>query len=158
MLFEFVELVDEQANVAFDLDGSGRKRKWAWLTPKAGWLVFDPDKTGRVNSALQMFGNVTFWIFWPDGYEALSALDDNGDGTLSGSELSGLAVWNDRNGNGVSEPGEVIPVEALGIQSISCRSEADASGMRWNPQGVTFTNGVSRASYDWTAPGRALSR
>ena len=150
----FDELVDEDSSVAFDLDGSGLKRKWAWLTPKAGWLVFDPDNTGRVTSALQMFGNVTFWIFWPDGYQPLSALDDNGDGVLSGSELRGLAVWNDRNCNGVSDPGEVTPVEALGIQSISCSSEADATGMRWNPQGVTFTNGLSRATYDWIVPSR----
>jgi tetratricopeptide (TPR) repeat protein len=148
----FNEFVDEQAGVAFDLDGSGLKRKWGWLTPKAGWLVFDPEKKGKIDSALQMFGNVTFWIFWPDGYAALSALDDNGDGMLSGSELSGLAVWNDRNSNGVSEPGEVIPVEALGIESISCHSESDANGMHWNPVGVSLTNGLSRATYDWIVP------
>jgi hypothetical protein len=150
---KFDELVDENSSVAFDLDGSGRKRPWAWLTPKAGWLVFDPDKTGRIESGLQMFGNVTFWIFWPDGYEALSALDDNGDGLLSGLELRGLAIWKDRNCNGVSDPGEVVPVEALGIQSISCHSQTDANGMRWNSQGVTYTNGPSRATYDWIVPG-----
>lgn len=148
----FDQLVDEHSTVVFDLDGSGQKRNWAWLTPKAGWLVFDPQHTGRIDSGLQMFGNVTFWIFWPDGYEALSALDDNGDGVLSGSELRGLAVWNDRNCNGVSDPGEVIPVEALGIQSISCRNQIDVSGMHWNPQGVTFTNGLSWATYDWIVP------
>jgi len=148
----FDELVDGNANVAFDLDGSGLQRKWAWLTPKAGWLVFDPAKTGRVTSALQMFGNVTFWVFWADGYEALSALDDNGDAMLSGAELCGLAIWNDRNCNGITDRGEVIPVEALGIKSISCRSEVDAGGTRWNPKGVAFTNGVWRASYDWRVP------
>ena len=153
---EFSELVDERASVAFDLDGGGLKRKWAWLTPKAGWLVFDPHGTGRVDSALQMFGNVTFWVFWPDGYEPLSALDDNGDGVLSGPELKGLAVWNDRNGDGVSDPGEVVPVEVLGIQSISCSSKIGPDGMRWNPQGVTLTNGTFRASYDWIVPASDL--
>jgi tetratricopeptide (TPR) repeat protein len=72
----FDELVDESASVAFDLDGSGLKRRWAWITPKAGWLVYDPERTGCVESALQMFGNVTFWIFWPNGYESLISLDD----------------------------------------------------------------------------------
>jgi hypothetical protein len=153
---EFSELVDERASVAFDLDGSGIKRNWAWLTPKAGWLVFDPRGTGRVDSALQMFGNVTFWIFWPNGYEALSALDDNGDGVLSGPELKGLAVWIDRNSNGISDLGEVVPVEALGIQSISCSSKIAPDGMRWNPQGVTLTNGMFRASYDWIVPAPGL--
>jgi hypothetical protein len=149
---EFDELVDECASVEFDLDGSGFKRKWAWITPKAGWLVFDAERTGCVESALQMFGNVTFWIFWPNGYEALSALDDNGDGVLSGAELRGLAIWNDRNSNGVSDPGEVIPVEELGIEVISCSSQIDANGMHWNPASVIMTNGTIRASYDWIVP------
>ena len=151
---EFDELVDENATVAFDLDGSGFRRKWAWIMPKAGWLVFDPERTGCVESALQMFGNVTFWIFWPNGYEALSALDDNGDGVLSGAELRGLAIWNDRNSDGVSDPGEVIPVEELGIEVISCSSQMDANGMHWNPAGVILTNGTMRASYDWVVPER----
>jgi len=152
---EFNELVNYHAGVAFDLDGSGLKRKWAWLTPKAGWLAFDPERTGCVESALQMFGNVTFWIFWPNGYEALSALDDNGDGVLTGDELRGLAIWNDRNCDGVSDPGEVTAVEELGIELISCGSQVDASGMHWNPAGVIMTNGTMRATYDWIVPQRA---
>jgi len=149
---DFKELVDESKGIAFDLDGSGFKRKWAWLTPKAGWLVFDPERTGCVESALQLFGNVTFWIFWPNGYEALSALDDNGDGMLSGAELRGLAIWNDRNCDGVSDPGEVKPIEELGIEAISCHSQVDANGMHWNPAGVIMTNGTMRPSYDWNVP------
>ena len=150
----FEELVDECASVAFDLDGSGHKSHWAWITPKAGWLVFDPHRTGRVSSGLQMFGNVTFWIFWSDGYEALSVLDDNGDGVLTGSELCGLAVWNDINCNGISESGEVVPVEILGVEAISCTSQAGPNGMRWNPEGICFSDGRVAPSYDWIAPGR----
>jgi len=101
-----------------------------------------------------MFGNVTFWIFWRDGYEALRALDDNGDGVLSGAELHGLALWSDVNGNGVSEPGEVIPLEALGITSLSCTSQRHASGIEWNPTGVGFKDGTTRPSYDWIVPSR----
>src|SRR4029077_2545014 len=86
-------------------------------------------------------------------YQALWALDDNGDGVLSGSELRGLAVWNDRNCDGVSDPGEVVPIELLGITAISCGSQIDSRGMRWNSQGVTFTDGHSRPTYDWLVPG-----
>src|SRR5205085_4329163 len=95
------ELVDANAAVTFDLDGSGLPRQCGWLTPKAAWLVFDADGQGRITSALQMFGNVTFWIFWRDGYDALRSLDDNHDGVLSGVELRGLALWHDRNSNGI---------------------------------------------------------
>ncbi|MBI3853316.1 MAG: tetratricopeptide repeat protein [Verrucomicrobia bacterium] len=145
------ELTDPDAQVSFDLDGSGRPRKWGWITPKAAWLVFDADGTCRITSALQMFGSVTFWIFWCDGYDALSALDSDGDGVLRGKELRGLALWRDLNCNGVSEPGEVRPVEFYGIRAIACESVGNHFGISWNPQGVTFINGESRPTYDWIA-------
>ena len=148
----FVDLIDTNHYVVFDLDGSGLPRRWAWLTPKAGWLVYDPNQTGHITSALQMFGNVSFWIFWSDGYQALSALDDNGDGQISESELNGLSVWCDRNGDGVSDPGEVVPVEELGIKSISCGRSSCSEGLLWNARGLVFTNGETRATYDWVAP------
>jgi hypothetical protein len=148
-------LLDTTAQVSFDLDGSGLPRRWGWITSKAAWLVFDPGRTGEIKSALQMFGNVTFWIFWRDGYAALAALDDDGDGTLRGPELRGLALWNDVNRDGISDPGEVVPVEALGICAIGCTSRTHSSGIKWNPIGVTFTNGTSRPTYDWIAPSSA---
>ena len=57
-------------------------------------------RRGQITSALQLFGNVTFWTFWKNGYEALAALDDNGDGELGGPELRHLALWHDANRNG----------------------------------------------------------
>jgi hypothetical protein len=91
------DLVDPNASVTFDLDGSGLPRQWGWITPKAAWLVFDAEGQGKITSGLQMFGNVTFWIFWRNGYEALRSLDDNHDGVLRGAELRGIALWQDRN-------------------------------------------------------------
>ncbi|MBY0461267.1 MAG: hypothetical protein K2V38_28415, partial [Gemmataceae bacterium] len=101
-----VDLEDRTARVAFDADGTGLKKEWTWINPNAAWLVHDPKRTGKVTSALQMFGSVTFWLFWDNGYDALAALDDNHDGVLTGKELDGLALWQDANGNGVCDPGE----------------------------------------------------
>jgi hypothetical protein len=148
------DLVDPEARVTFDLDGSGLPREWGWITPKAAWLVFDSDGSGQITSALQMFGNVTFWIFWHDGYDALGSLDADGDSVLRGAELHGLALWHDRNGNGVSEAGEVRAVEQFGITAIACTPELHQSGISWLPRGVTFSDGSSRPSYDWIAPSR----
>jgi hypothetical protein len=145
-------LVNREAAVAFDLDGSGWPRRWGWITPKAAWLVFDPEGHGRITSGLQMFGNVTFWIFWRDGYAALRSLDDDHNGTLQGTELRGMALWQDLNANGVSEPGEVRSVVEWGIRSISCAGETDHSGVPWCPTGVTLDDGRTRPTYDWIAP------
>ena len=143
------ELIDPKAGVAFDLDGSGERRSWGWTTTNAAWLVFDHDRTGRITSGLQMFGNVTFWIFWRDGYDALASLDDNDDGELSGVELRGLSLWCDRNCNGISEAGEVVPVTDLGIARIACHGQQHSTGIPFNEHGVVFRDGTTRATYDW---------
>lgn len=148
----FETLVAPDAGVAFDLDGSGMARHWGWITPKAAWLVFDGKQTGQITSGLQMFGSVTFWIFWRDGYQALGSLDANGDGLINGAELDGLALWQDLNGNGISESGEVKPIAAYGIDQLSCRGEAAGPGLRSSRQGVRFKDGTVRPSYDWDAP------
>lgn len=148
------ELVDEEAKVSFDLDGSGLHRSWGWITPKAGWLVFDPSGSGSITSGLQLFGGVTFWVFWTDGYEVLNALDDDNDGELSGHELEGIAVWQDKNSNGISEPGEILSLSSLGIKSLSCAGESHPTGIRYSPKGVRYSDGSERPSYDWIAPAK----
>jgi hypothetical protein len=101
-----------------------------------------------------MFGNVTFWIFWRDGYQALASLDNNADGKLTGAELDGLALWNDRNSDGVSDAGEVTPASECGIEAINCDSDLHPSGIRFNERGAIFRDGSSRATFDWIAPSR----
>ncbi|MBL9176352.1 MAG: tetratricopeptide repeat protein [Verrucomicrobiales bacterium] len=142
-------LVDPRAAVPFDLDGSGLRKRWGWIRDSAVWLVWDPEGTGRITSGLQLFGNVTFWIFWRDGYEVLDALDDNGDGVLSGAELQGLALWRDVNGDGVSDPGEVVSVREAGLTELQCHPEVHSTGIPFHPAGATFQGADVRPTYDW---------
>jgi tetratricopeptide (TPR) repeat protein len=144
------DLVDRTAGVTFDADGTGPGR-WTWVTPEAGWLVHDLRGKGEVTSGLQLFGSVTFWCFWETGYDALAALDDDGDGVLRGDELKHLAVWHDKNGNGVAEPGEVRSLAELGIVALSCRGRrlpGNPDCAAWSPAGVVFRDGRTRPTYD----------
>ena len=143
-------IVDLDAVVPFDADGTGRQRGWTWITPEAGWLVYDAAGRGQITSALQWFGDSTFWAFWRNGYESLGALDDNGDGELRGPELRYLAIWRDANRNGRSEKGEVVPLARHGIDALSCRFEkGDGLFMAaWSQIGVRLTDGRTRPSYD----------
>ncbi len=139
------------ASVAFDADGSGLQRKWTWINTNAAWLVHDPKGSGKVTSALQMFGGVTFWLFWETGYDALASLDDDGNGTLSGKELDGLALWHDANGDGVCDAGEVKPLADHGIVSLSCafaRDPAHPDRIAYSKTGVTFKDGTTRPTFD----------
>ena len=145
------DLEDRGAAVVFDADGSGLKRSWTWVTRDAGWLVYDPNGKGEITSSLQLFGNVTFWLFWENGYDALASLDDNHDGALTGQELKGLAIWRDGGRAGVCEPGEVKPLSECGIVALSCRFERDKNhprGIAFSPCGATFRDGKTRPTFD----------
>jgi hypothetical protein len=145
------DLIDPDASVWFDLDGTALPQRWQWIRPNAAWLVFDQRGTRSITSGLQLFGSVTFWLFWRQGYDALSALDDNGDGRIAGPELAGFALWHDRNANGQSDRGEVRPVADWNIVSLACAYEIDASHpdeIAFSPHGVTFRDGTSRPTFD----------
>lgn len=140
--------------VTFDLDGDLRAESWSWVRPDTGLLVWDPTGEGKIVSGRQLFGSVTWWMFWTDGYRALDALDDDRDGELRGAELAGLAVWRDATGNGVSEPGEVVSLATAGIVGLAVRATTTAAGCPANPRGVRFGDGRVLPSYDWIASPR----
>nr|WP_228748027.1 tetratricopeptide repeat protein [Bradyrhizobium sp. BR 10289] len=146
-----IDLEAPGTRVTFDVDGSGLGREWSWITPKAAWLVSDPARDGKIDSGRQLFGNVTFWMFWSNGYAPLAALDDDRDGILTGKELAGLALWHDANGNGVADLGEVKPVSAYGIVAISCKWQTlnnNSDKVAFSPKGVVFQDGKTRPSFD----------
>lgn len=146
----FSTLVDNASPIAFDFAGTGDRRAQGWLTPDAAWLVWDPEWRGQVRSGFDMIGQRTWAVFWSDGFEALRALDDNRDGELTGGELGGLSLWRDANSNGVSDPGEVLPANMLGVAALAVRGEATRPGLITARDGVRFEDGRSRPLYDWT--------
>lgn len=143
------QLLDPQKIVSFDLAGNGGGARWRWVGAQTGILVWDPEKSGRIVSGRQLFGSVTWGMFWRNGYEPLAALDNDRDGWLSGAELAGIAVWQDANGNAVSDPGEVTPVTEIGIARIAARPAA-TDGVPWNARGIERTDGAFLPTYDWT--------
>lgn len=144
-----LDLLSPETEVRFDLDGDGAKEDWPWLRPDTGLLVWDPDQTGKIRSGRQLFGSSSWWLLFPNGYFALSVLDDNRDGSLTQGELKGIAVWFDTNGDGQSDPGEVTPVEKLGVTSIYTNITGRDMGMPMNSKGITFQDGQTVPTYDW---------
>lgn len=144
------ELLASDRVVTFDLAGSGQRHRWPWVGPDTGILVWDPARTGWITSGRQLFGWVTWAGFWKDGYQPLAALDDDQDGWLAGTELDGLAVWCDANGDGVSDSGEVRPLVAVGIARVAVRSGGRLRGMPYNAKGLQRRDGSFLPTYDWT--------
>ena len=143
------ELIAPGLSVLFDVDGDLVEEAWPWLRPDAGWLVWDPEHTGAITSGRQLFGSASGWFFFSDGYRVLDALDDDGDGELRGAELGGIAVWIDRNSDGVSVGSEVTPVEALGIVALATQATERVGASLGNPCGLELADGRILPTYDW---------
>ena len=146
------DLLAPQKVVRFDLDGDGVIERRPWLKPTTGLLVWDGDRDGRITSGRELFGSVTWWLFFSNGYRALDMLDDNRDGSLAGRELRGISVWFDRDCDGESDSGEVVSLESLGITAIGTRPTGCDGQMPMHRAGIRLRDGRTLPSYDWIAP------
>jgi hypothetical protein len=96
-------------------------------------LVYDPEHRGRITSASQLFGPWTFGgqsyaslkgtyvepKAWSNGYEALAVLDADGSGRIENKELEPLALWFDKNQDGLADAGEVVALSKTGVTELS---------------------------------------
>ncbi|GDX39867.1 hypothetical protein LBMAG21_01590 [Armatimonadota bacterium] len=147
----FQRLTATPKRVSFDMMGDGIRRQWSWVTPDAGFLVWNPKRNGRVTSGYQLFGTVTWCIMWKNGYEPLARLDNDKNGWLEGRELEGIGVWQDKNGNGICDAGEVLTLTQLGIARIAVRGHKKIGGVLSNPQGIVKRDGSTLPTFDWIA-------
>ncbi|MFB6354943.1 MAG: hypothetical protein ABEJ65_00310 [bacterium] len=145
------ELIDSNVTVRFDLDGIGRSQRWQWVEPRTGILVWDPKRSGKITSGRQLFGNVTWWFFWENGYEPLAVLDVDDNGWLKKQELNRLSVWFDRNQDGKTQAGEVSPVKTVGIKAISVQPTGKFNGVLTAKPGIKLQNGQTLPTWDWKA-------
>lgn len=134
LIWDETDETEEVSLVRFPLDPTSSKEWYEWkASPSRPLLVFDPEHTGEITSATQLFGDWTFGgkrtasvnllqsaygSAWNNGYEPLATLDHNGDGELSGSELKSLGLWFDQNRDGVSQPGEVRTLDESGVTKL----------------------------------------
>jgi hypothetical protein len=127
-------LTSAYGGIEFDFAGDGVRRKISWTAAGSddGWLALDRNGNGRIDSSLELFGNLTAQVDKPgverNGFEALAAFDQpltggNGDGTIDEADrvFVKLLIWQDINHNGESERGELKALRSVGIKSIALR-------------------------------------
>ncbi len=144
------DLLPAGRTARFDLVGDGISRLWPWPSADAAFLVWLPSPDAGVPSGRRLFGSRTWWIFWLDGYEPLSMLDDNADGRLAREELDGIGVWRDLDGDGVSAPDEVTTAADFGVRWIAVAATRTEDGVPATDAGIGLSDGSTRPTYDWT--------
>lgn len=146
-------LLDPFSLVRFDLDGTGQPQTYQWVRPDTAFLVWQPDPRVPIRSGRQLFGSATWWLMNRDAYAAMSLLDDNRDGWLSGSELRGLAIWTDSNQDGVSERGEVVSAQIAGIAALRTVATGRVGESLVSSGGLRLRDGRVLPTYDWVTRG-----
>ncbi|WP_133245559.1 hypothetical protein [Pelagibaculum spongiae] len=126
---ELVNLSDSSAS--YDADFNQLKNPMGWVGKDDGLLAFDKNADGQINQT----DEISFTSYLEGAQtdlEGLAAFDSNNDQQLNAADelWQQFGVWQDANQNGISETGEFLSLDQLGIQSINLVSDqqADISG------------------------------
>jgi hypothetical protein len=162
-----INTLNVTAGVQFDINGTGQAISTGWVGQGNGLLVMDANHTGNITSGSQLFGSATVMANGQtasNGYQALSALDSNGDHTITSADAiwSSLGVWVDANHDGISQTGEVKTLDQLGIVSLNLTTSANTAINNGNWEGMissfTTSNGATHTMADvWFATAPAIT-
>ncbi|QIQ20217.1 calcium-binding protein [Zophobihabitans entericus] len=149
---------DVDDRVFFDYGSDGFSESTAWVSSSDGLLVRDINGNGVIDNGSELFGNNTLLSDGSkasNGFEALAEFDENGDGIIDSKDsiFSELKVWQDRNGNGITDEGELMTLSEAGIESINVdyanSQYVDSNGNAHKQVGsVTFTDGTTADAVD----------
>ncbi|HET9640091.1 MAG TPA: putative Ig domain-containing protein [Allosphingosinicella sp.] len=134
-----------KSGARFDMDGDGSADDTGWIGKDDGFLVVDLDGDGRIQGAAEL-SLLGLKAGARSSLEALATLDSKRDGKIdSGDErFADLKVWNDRNGNGVSEAGELASLSDHGIASIGLTAQPTGGEVEIGRNMVVATSAFTR--------------
>lgn len=106
----------------YPLNPSG-KTMWPEKNAPGYFLAWDKKGNKKIKDKDQLFGGSEDAQDVKDsnGFEALRALDSNKDNVIDekDKEFKNLVLWQDKNGDGISDASEVVPLKKFKIKSIS---------------------------------------
>ncbi|NBQ70526.1 MAG: hypothetical protein EBU46_17515, partial [Nitrosomonadaceae bacterium] len=107
------------ANVAFDVDGTGYLKNTDWISQQDGFLVLDRNFNNSIDNGDELFSN-SLVANSAKGLASMKWVDANADGDITTSDpvFNQLKVWQDINSNGAVDNGETKTLNALGITAL----------------------------------------
>lgn len=110
----------EQSAIFFDMNDDGFRENTAWVGPKSALLVYDYNKSGKIDESKKLV--ITKWdTAAKTDLEALkSKFDSNRDNVFDekDSEFNNFYLWQDFNQYGVSQLNELKTLKNGGLKAI----------------------------------------
>ncbi|WP_114857729.1 hypothetical protein [Azospirillum brasilense] len=135
--------------VLFDVSGDGVADRTGWVGKGNALLVRDDNHNGQIDDGRELVSE-HFGAGFNSSLEALASLDSNHDGRIDAADQSfaTLQVWQDANGDGVSQPGELRTLADAGILSIASTATPTNTTLAGNhilgTTSMTMADGSSR--------------
>ncbi|MGB0696638.1 MAG: beta strand repeat-containing protein [Rhodospirillaceae bacterium] len=156
-----LELLGLEAGVQFDMNGDGEATPTGWFGPNEGLLVSDLNQNGRIDSLMEVISPA----FNPDGrndaalaqsIEVLALYDDDANGLIDAADaiFASLSIWQDANSNGVTDDGELLSLESIGLTEIGLPTQEEKAAQ--TPETDTNGNVVELQGTADTEEGDAL--
>jgi hypothetical protein len=141
--------------VSFDIDGDGKKDQVEWLHGAGDGMLVD-DHDGGATQAMNGDGAIDGKRLFGDeggkygnGYQKLARYDADHDGKLTGKELEGLKVWQDKGSDARVGKGELKSLKELGVSEIDVTMHTEKNQRGENLMRAGFTqNGRRKMTED----------
>ncbi|WP_197711187.1 hypothetical protein [Azospirillum brasilense] len=140
--------------VLFDVSGDGLADRTGWVGKGNALLVRDDNHNGQIDDGRELvsehFGAGSNGGGFNSSLEALASLDSNHDGRIDAADQSfaTLQVWQDADGDGMSQPGELRTLAEAGILSIATTATPTDTTLASNhilgTTSMTMADGSSR--------------
>jgi RTX calcium-binding nonapeptide repeat (4 copies)/Cadherin domain len=138
-----VTLINRSSSTArFDWDNNGTRDKTGWVGSDDGILFFDRDGNGTVSGADEL-SFVNDKAGAKSDLDGLSAFDSTGDGQFSAldAKWGSFNIWQDRNGDGAVDTGELRSLAGAGVTAINLTGQAVNRAWGWTDN-LTVNNGA----------------
>jgi hypothetical protein len=135
------------SNARYDLDGDGLADDTSWIGNTEGLLFLDRDGNGTVTNAAE-FSFTGDVVDAKSDLEGLRAFDSDNDGTLSSldARFAEFKVWQDRDGDGAAEDGEIFSLTTAGVRSINLTGNAVNGTTQFGEVAVINKGSYTRAN------------
>ena len=140
------------SKINYDVNGDGITDRTEWMKKGSqdGLLAYDANHDGKItgNELMNETSIDGKQNTYKSGWDKMLALGDkNKDGKLTGDELKGFSVWTDKDGDGITDAGELQSAAKTGLVEIDSKEGSFTRRRQVAHESSSYSN-TQKGGYD----------